>query len=233
MPLLVRRGITRPGIVSCGLAATVALSAVMVLVGPARSAAPTGPQDTVLTVAFEASAVQGVPDYLVARLTLADGSAIEGAEVTFLRTVDLGGARSVLLGVATTDRGGNARLAVVPREQVYRLTVRFAGTDALSASEVAAEVAFPQALVVHPEAAPRGGVVDPRLRPLADVMPVVIGGAVVLIWLVLLAVTGLTLRRIAAERRPGGEAAAAVGAQSAEPRIEGVFGREPVDRRMS
>jgi hypothetical protein len=232
-PLLVARGIGRSGIVVCSLAATAALSAVMVLVGPARSAAPTGSQDTVLTVGFEASAVQGVPDYLVARLTLTDGSAIEGAEVAFLRTVGLGGERSVLLGVATTDRGGNARVAVVPREERYRLTVRFAGTDALSSSEVSTEVAFPQALVVHPDAAPRGGVVDPRLRPLADLMPVVIGGAIVLIWLVLFAVTGLTLRRISAERRPGGEAAAPVGAQAAEPRLESVFGREPVDRRMS
>jgi len=173
-----------------------------------------------MTVGFEASTVKGVPDYLVARLTLADDSVVAGAAVTFLRTVDLGGLRSVLLGVATTDRGGTARMAVVPREEVYRVTVRFASTDELAASEATADIAFPKASVVHPDAAPRGGVIDPRLRPLADVMPLIIGGTVGLIWLVLLAVTGLTLRRIAAESHPGMEAATPVGAESTEPRLE-------------
>jgi hypothetical protein len=230
--LLVPRGIGRLGIVSCGLAAMAAIAAVLVLAAPAR-AEPTGPQDTVLTVAFEESAVQGVPDYLVAHLTLTDGSVVDGAAVTFLRTVEFGGVRSVLLGVATTDRGGTARVAVVPREERYRVMVRFAGTDVLASSESSAEIAFPEALVVHPDAAPHGGVTDPRLRPLADVMPVVIGGAVALIWLVLFAVTSLTLRRIAAERGAGMEAAAPVGARSTEPRLEPVLETEPVDRRTS
>jgi hypothetical protein len=225
--LLVPRDATRLRMVFGGLASMAALAAVLALAGPARAEVPAGPQQTVLTVGFEASAVQGVPDYLVARLTLTDGSAIDGAELTYLRTVELGGERSVLLGVATTDRGGNARVAVVPREERYRVMVRFAGTDVLSSSEVSSEIAFPQALVVHPDAAPRGGVVDPRLRPLADVMPMVIGGAAALIWLVLFVVTGVTLSRIASDRRPGIGAAASVGAESTEPRLEPISEKNP------
>jgi hypothetical protein len=103
--------------------------------------------------------------------------------------------------------------------------VRFAGTEEVAASEVTAEIAFPQALVAHPDKAPRGGV-DPRLRPLADLMPVVIGGAVALIWLVLFMVTGVTLRRIASERRPGGTAAS-VDARSTESRLEPISDKNP------
>ena len=230
---LVPRGGKRLAMVSGGLASLAALAAVVVLATPARAVAPAGSQGTLLTVRFEASTVKGVPDYLVARLTLTNGSAIEGAEVEFLRTVDLGGERSVLLAVATTDRGGNARVAVVPREEQYRVIVRFAGTEEVAASEVTADITFPRALVVHPKAAPRGGVIDPRLRPLADLMPMVIGGAVALIWLVLFGVTGVTLRRIAAERRPGLQAAAPAGTQSTEPRLESRSGEEPRDRRLS
>jgi hypothetical protein len=40
-------------------------------------------------------------------------------------------------------------------------------------------------------------------------------------------VTGVTLRRIAAERRPGMAAAAPVGAQSTEPRLEPISEKNP------
>ena len=162
---------------------------------------PATKEATTLSVAFEPSSMTGIPHYLAARLVAEDGSAVVGERVSIRRVVDVFGGRTVTIGRATTDNAGIARVPIVPREEVYKVTASFSGTDSLSASEVEDDVVFPAESVLIPEEVPRGGLVDPQLRPLADVMPVAIGAAVVVVWVVLIGVSVLTLIRIRSTHR--------------------------------
>ena len=162
---------------------------------------PATKEATTLSVAFEPSSMTGIPHYLAARLVAEDGSAVVGERVSIRRVVDVFGGRTVTIGRATTDNAGMARVPIVPREEAYKVTASFSGTDALSASEVEDDVVFPAESVLIPEEVPRGGLVDPQLRPLADVMPVAIGTAVIFVWVVLIGVSVLTLTRIRSTRR--------------------------------
>lgn len=165
------------------------------------ASSPAPKMATTITVHFEPSRMDGIPHYLAARLVAADGSAAVGERVQIRRTVDVFGGRSVTLGRANTDNAGIARVAIEPREEVYAVSASFTGSDTLSPSEVVDDIVFPSELVIIPEHAPRGGLVDPQLRPLADVMPLVIGAGVVVVWLVLLGVTFLTLLHIRSTSR--------------------------------
>lgn len=195
----------RPSL-SLTVALLVGTGAALVIAAAARAADPAGlvteVSQTTVSVAFEPSRVEGVPDYLAGRLVLVDGSAVADQPLTFSRSADFGaGARTIALGTVSTDLAGIARLAIVPREEQYQITVTFRGTNELAPSETVREVAFPPEIVVHPEHAPQGGVIDPRLRPLANIMPGLLGGAVALVWLVLFAVTAVTLIRLKSEGR--------------------------------
>ena len=172
---------------------------------------------TSISITFEPSRMEGLPHYLAARLVSEDGSAVVSELVKMRRVADAFGGRTVTIGTATTDHAGIGRVPVEPREDVYRITASFGGNDALADSESELDVVFPSELVILPEHAPQGGLVDPQLRPLADVMPLAIGAGVLLVWGVLLGLTVLTLRRIHADHRgerivPGTDSAESPGA---------------------
>ena len=170
------------------------------------SSSPAPKEATILSVAFEPSSMEGIPHYLSARLVAADGSAIVGERVSIRRVVDVFGGRTVTIGRATTDNAGIARVPIVPREEAYRVSATFAGTDALASSKIEGDVVFPAETVFIPEEVPRGGLVDPQLRPVAELMPVVITAAVIGVWAVLIGVTVFTLHRIRSSRRSDADA---------------------------
>lgn len=145
--------------------------------------------------------MEGLPHYLAAKLTTEDGSAVIGERVHIRRTADVFGGRTVTIGRPTTDNAGVAKVSVEPREQVYKVTAWYGGSDTLEGAEIVDDVVFPAETVVIPEEVPRGGLVDPQLRPLADLMPAAIGTAVIVVWVVLLATTILTILRIRSSRR--------------------------------
>ncbi len=138
-----------------------------------------------------------LPSYLVATLVADDGAAVAKAPVAFYRTLDFLGERDALLGRAMTDTGGVARIQTVPRLDRYLIRVVFEGTEHHQASELTTEIRFPASMVqpfVHP--AHRAPHVDAGLQPVAAVMPASIGAIVVLVWVALLGLTGVTLFRI-------------------------------------
>lgn len=178
-----------------GLAFTVLVIATPV--GLAQEA-QLGPDVTVtrLSVDFEPSRIDGLPNYLTAHLTTADGSAVVRQEVRFRRAVAVFGGRTDEMGRAVTDKAGVARLAIVPREARYEVTASFGGTDELAASEVTVEIEFPAETVIRPDRALPAGLVDPRLQPLAGTMPVILSALVATVWVVLLWVVTSTVVRI-------------------------------------
>jgi hypothetical protein len=169
-------------------------------------ASPAAKEPTTLSIAFEPSSMTGIPHYLAARLETDDGSAIVGERVSIRRVVDVFGGRTVTIGRATTDNAGIARVPIVPREEAYKVTAAFSGSDALAASTTEDDIVFPAETVTIPEEVPRGGLVDPQLRPLADAMPLAIGGAVVVVWVVLIGLSVFTLARIRSSRRSDADA---------------------------
>lgn len=187
---------------------------------------------TSLTVAFVTSAGKGIPHYITARLVASDGSAIAGETVRFVRLADIFGGRKVELGRAKTDNGGVARIAMVPREPSYDITVSFSGTEALERSTLEQTVVFPPETVVTGARPPHGGgLVDPHLRPLAEVMPGVIGSAALLVWAVLVFVALGTLLRVRGDAdrgttSPSGEGPGA-GAPDGDPAVSGAQGPRP------
>jgi hypothetical protein len=172
------------------------------------SAPPSGKRPTTLEVDFQRSKGKSIPHYLTARLTTEDGSAVAGERIKFVRTADIFGGRNVELGRASTDNAGIARIAVVPREPTYKLTVSFSGNEVLEASEVTKEIAFPEEIVVRTARPPHGGgLVDPHLSPLANVMPGAIGTAVLILWVALLTIGLGTIRKTRVEARKAGRQA--------------------------
>lgn len=163
-----------------------------------------GPADTVdpaLAVEFVPSKGQGIPSYIAARLTRPDGSSVTDASVRFYRMADIFGGRKVELGRSKTDGAGMARVPVVPRTNTYDVIVSFAGDESLGGITWAGEMTFPEDAVVRSARPPHGGgLVDPHLRPLADVMPGVIGTVVLVVWIVLVLVALSVLWRV---RRDG------------------------------
>lgn len=186
-------------LVLCG--ALAAWSAQAVSAQEESAASPTPKTATSMSVTFEPSSMDGIPHYLAARLVTQDGSAVVGERVSIRRVVDVFGGRTVTIGRAATDNAGIARVPVVPREDIYSVTATFSGSDTLAASSVEDEVVFPAGTVIVPEEVPRGGLVDPQLRPLADVMPLAIGAAVVVVWVVLIGLSIVTLAGIRSSRR--------------------------------
>lgn len=184
---------------------------------------------TSITVEFVPSKGKGVPHYITARLSASDGSAVSGETVRFVRLADIFGGRKVELGRAKTDNGGVARVAIVPRESSYDLTASFAGNDSLERATLEQAVVFPPETVVTGARPPRGGgLVDPHLRPLAEVMPWVIGSTALIVWAVLFLVALGTLWRVRRDRdrshtTPPGVGTGA-GAPDGDPAISGAQG---------
>lgn len=178
-----------------------------------EAASPAPKEGTVISVAFEPSSMDGIPHYLAARLVAQDGSAIVGERVSIRRLVDVFGGRRVTIGRATTDNAGIARVPIVPREETYRVAASYSGNDSFAASDVEDDIVFPAEAVLIPEEVPRGGLVDPQLRPLADVMPLAIGAAVIIVWVVLIGVSLVTLANIRSSRRGARHAADQVSAE--------------------
>lgn len=170
-------------------------------VGAQEAVSPAPKLATSLSVTFEPSSMEGIPHYLAARLVAEDGSAVVGERVQIRRTADVFGGRTVTIGRASTDNAGVARVPVEPREEVYVISASFAGSETLAPTQVEDDIVFPAETVIIPEEAPRGGLVDPQLRPLAEVMPLAIGAGVAAVWVVLLGVSVVTLSRIRSSRR--------------------------------
>lgn len=171
-------------------------------------------EPTSLSVTFEPSSMAGIPHYLAARLVTQDGSAVVGERVSIRRVVDVFGGRTVTIGRGTTDNAGIARVPIVPRQDNYRVTASFGGNEAMDASEAVDDIVFPAEAVLIPDEVPRGGLVDPQLRPLADVMPFAIGTAVLIVWVVLIGLTVITLARIHSSRRSDEGASGQVSAEA-------------------
>jgi hypothetical protein len=172
----------------------------------AQDASPApGKLTTSLELSFERPRREGLPSYIAARLVVADGSAVAGERVRIRRRTDVFGGGSVELGRPTTDNAGLARVPVVPREDAYEIVASFGGSEGLEPSETSADVAFPPELVVRLEHAASGRPFAPQLQPLAEVMPWVIGGSVLVVWMILIVVTLVTLKRIRSEGRAAQE----------------------------
>jgi hypothetical protein len=194
-----------------GLAAVLLVLLLVPLPGTARAqdvGTTDGKASTSLTLSFDPSRGGGLPSYVVARLLAADGSAVIGERVRIRRHTEVFGGRAVDLGRPSTDNAGLARVPVGPREDAYEITASFSGSDAFEASETSARLEFPQHLVLRLEESAPGRPFAPQLQPLASAMPWVIGGGVLVVWIVLAVVVLATLVRIRSEGRLADEAMA-------------------------
>lgn len=147
---------------------------------------------TRLEVRLEAPAQRGLPHSIAVRLTAADGSAVTSAPVSVYLDVTFFGGRSALLGRATTDTSGTARVAIRPDRASYQVRARFAGNDTLEPSETAKTLAVPAAQV-QPAAEPARA---PLLVGVGRVAPRLIAVLVVLVWALLLGGSIWVLRRV-------------------------------------
>jgi hypothetical protein len=138
------------------------------------------------------------PGQLVLSATLIGpgGKLVANQQIQFYQRVDLFGPREALLGASSTDSSGVAVLAYEPVERGrLSLVARFAGDASLPKAESAATVDVSDANDPLP--------VEPlpfaALRPW---LPLGIGGAVAVVWLVLLGVFAVAVVKI----RRGGAA---------------------------
>jgi hypothetical protein len=183
----------------------IGLSFLLWLAWPAPSGAThqgEGIVDSVrLQVSYQPARVVGVVDQLVAELRVVDGPPLAGVEVEFLREVDFLGPRRILLGRATTDAAGMARVPISVREPEIRLLVRFRGNENYEAIEYVGDVAVPHgAGGPNPGLGGSAGEEAASLAVISSVMPSVLALATVAMWLVLLALTAMTLLAIRRDR---------------------------------
>lgn len=139
-----------------------------------------------------------VPPQFQVTLTDHAGQPVPGVDVEFTRELEfLGTTRYAVLGTATTDVGGVARLVVLPREESATVIASVDG------SEVSAtlDVVFPEDRV-DPffDSDPRPG----HLEPLRDLLPPLIAVAVALFWVFIIGLAVSTVRRIKGAADPGG-----------------------------
>lgn len=131
-----------------------------------------------------------LPPQLVATVRDDEGALVPGIVVVFSRELEfLGTKRLAVLGSATTDIGGTARLVVLPRQQEATLIASIPGGDV---SEIIHET-FPEERV--------DTFFDPDhehglLTPLRTVMPPVIGALVALFWVFVIGLVLSTVTRI-------------------------------------
>ena len=176
---------------------TVALTMAIGMLGVVRVvAAETTPQPTTLEVTSESPSQAELPDLVVARLVLEDGTPVTDQPVTFYFQTELISTRYVPIGMAKTDPEGVARLPFTPRQPEYTMRASFAGSETYGSSEVDAPVRYAEARV---QPLPIKHHVHSLLVPLRTIMPTAITAAVVVFWVFLLGLVTLTVIRI---RRP-------------------------------
>lgn len=148
-----------------------------------------------IRVSFQSSAVPGVTGQVIAHLAMDDGSAIAGEEVEFLRQVDFLGPREIVIGQASTDVSGDARLGLNPTSQgSWRVIARFAGDERYHPAEQVAEIVVPPLSGVGDESLTRDTAAS--LAVVAAVMPTLLTGTAIAIWLLLFGLTAMTVLAI-------------------------------------
>jgi hypothetical protein len=153
------------------------------------------PDPTAVSVSFVRSVQKQISDRMAARLVAYDGSPISDAVIEFRREIEFLGPRLVFLGRGTTDTAGVARIPIVATDERLLIEVRFAGDERYAPSAMTVDVVVPPGSV-RGEAGfdpPRPGV---GLGQLASLMPLVIAGATLGVWVALFALVLMTLRRI-------------------------------------
>lgn len=151
--------------------------------------------EVVIRLSFQSSPVPGVTGQVIAHLAMDDGSAIVGEEVEFLRQVDFLGAREIVIGQATTDVSGDARLGLKPTSQAsWRVIARFAGDERYHAAEQVAEIVVPPLSGVGDESLAKDTGVS--LAVIAAVMPTLLTATAIAIWLILFGLTAMTVLAI-------------------------------------
>jgi hypothetical protein len=131
-----------------------------------------------------------VPPQFTATVRDAEGKAIPGITVEFSRELEfLGTTRLALLGSASTDVGGVARLVVLPRQDQATVIATVVGSEV----SVRLDATFPEERV--------DTFFDPEhehglLTPLRTVMPYLIAAVVAAIWVFVIVLIVSTVRRI-------------------------------------
>lgn len=180
---------------------TVLLALGLVAVAPADLAASHlgegTPDETTVSVSFVASAHEQILDRLAALLVAYDGTPIGNAEIEFRREIEFLGPRLALLGRGVTDATGVAQVPIKATDSPLRIEVRFAGNERYAASSTTADVVPPAGSAqVRGDAASESSRPGAGLGQLASVMPPLIAGATLGVWVVLVALTLVTLRGI-------------------------------------
>lgn len=177
----------RTGVAAAALAACLALLPAAPLFAGAPLAI--GNQPT-LSVAFQASRNPRLPDFLTATMQDHNARPLGEEAVHFYLATAFLGQQWVHVGQATTDATGTARIAVALEDRAYEVRVVYRDADGNDVAEATRTIHGPQGA---PAPIP---VADRPLQAFQFWMPRVIGGAVVLIWLLLIGITLLGIRGI-------------------------------------
>ena len=161
------------------------------------------PDPTAVSVSFVPSANPKISDRIAARLVAYDDSPVGHAEIEFRREIEFLGPRLVILGRATTDATGIAQIPIRPTDSRLRIEVRFAGDERYAPTEATVDVVIPPGSAVGRQGQarfepPRPGL---GLGQVAAAMPLLIAGATVGVWVVLVGLLLMTLRRISGSQR--------------------------------
>ena len=145
-----------------------------------------------LGVQVERSALPDLPDNVAARLSTGSGEPIGGASVDFWAEVEILGTRSALLGTATTDATGVARVPIFPRRPQYEIRVSFAGNELYAPVETTTVLTFPTERVEPVQ------ITTPTssLAGLRTVMPRAMGIVVALLWIFFVAAVFYVVKTI-------------------------------------
>ncbi|MDX1619345.1 MAG: hypothetical protein R3320_00040 [Nitriliruptorales bacterium] len=174
------------------------LSALLVLLvaipgGVAVAAEDDAGATTSLEVRVAPPAKEGLEHRLAVTLRGPDGEPVTNQRVAAYAIFEFLGERQALLGSGTTDATGTALIPVAPRRADYRIVARFTGGDAYAASTTEQQIAFPDEAIepyshVHSQHA--------LLEPVRGFMPPAISVTVALLWVGLLGLAVVTIRRI-------------------------------------
>ncbi len=153
-------------------------------------------EKTSISIQVERSTLPELPDSVAARLLTESGEPISGAEIELWIEVEILGYRSALLGTATTDATGVARVPITPRHLDYQIRARYGGEDPYEAAEATATLSFPADRVDPVE------VVAPNslLASLRSVMPRAMGIVVALLWVFFAAAVFHVIKTIKKQR---------------------------------